>query len=182
MSILAKIAAPKTHVTFNEIYSRYKQRIYVYCLQFLQNREQAEDVFQEICIKIYKHESELAEKENVAAWIFTVARNTCLNALRDRGIGQRYVEFVEPDSLAFHPDGMPTLECDVKDYIEWALNQLPVELRETIILREFQEFSYEEIAKITATSLTNVKVRIFRARERLRKILAPIFLEEENHG
>ena len=169
----------KTATTFDEIYARYKQRIYVYCLQFLQNRELAEDVFQEVCVKIYKNEAELGRKENVAGWIFTVARNACLNALRDEKIGQKYVEFVDPEDLSYLPDTMPTLECDVKDYIEWALKQLPVELRETLVLREFQELSYDEIAKITATSLTNVKVRIFRARERMREILAPILLEDE---
>lgn len=180
MNVTTQAPPTKTSsVTFNEVYAKYKQRIFVYCLQFMQNKDAAEDVFQDVFIKVFKHESELALKENVAAWLFTVARNTCLNAIRDRGIVQRHVEYVEPDALAFHAGSMPTIECDVKDYIEWALNKLPPDQREVIVLREFQEFSYDEIAEVTGTSIANVKVRIFRARQRLRKILGPILSEEE---
>jgi RNA polymerase sigma-70 factor (ECF subfamily) len=165
-------------ISFDEVYARYRQRVFVYCLQFLQQRDQAEDVFQDVFVKIYKHENEFATKENLAAWVFTVARNTCLNAVRDRGIAHRHVEFVEPEALHVHAGSVPNVEFDVREYIDWAMSKLPTEQREAIVLREIQDLSYEEIAKITGVSLANVKVRIFRARQRMRKLLGPILREE----
>lgn len=179
MPVTTITKAPQTGATFDEIYARYKQRILVFCIQYMQNRDAAEDVFQDVFVKVFKHQEELAQKENVGAWLFTVARNTCLNAIRDRGIGQKYVEYVEPEALSMHGDSMPRVEFDVKEYIQWALAKLSPDLREAIVLREFQEFSYDDIAKITGTSVSNVKVRIFRARQRLRIILGPILSEDE---
>ncbi len=170
----APTTVERAPVSFDELYARYRQRVFVYCLQFLQNREQAEDAFQDTFVKIYRHQHEFETKENIAAWVFTVARNTCLNAVRDRGIAQRHVEYVDPEALQVHPAGMPAVECDVREFIEWAIAKLPTEQREALVLRELQDMTYEEIAKITGASLANVKVRIFRARQRMRKLLGPI--------
>jgi RNA polymerase sigma-70 factor, ECF subfamily len=130
----------------------------------------AKDAFQETFIKVYEHRREF-KGENFAAWLFTIARHTCLNMIRSR---KEYDTFDEE----FHSTQKePVTDVGMKEHIEKQIAKLPVALREALILREYEDCSYNEIAGILGIELSLAKVRVHRARLILRKLLKPLMKE-----
>lgn len=158
---------------FTELYKRYNRRVYAYAIKMVGSTEMAEDVFQEIFIRVARKRHHF-KQGNFAAWLFAIARNLALNALRDR-----------PEHVAFD-EVAETIESQAADepgydmsgeILRKGVDQLPKDLREVIVLRVYNGFSYNEIAEITNTKLATVKVRIFRAKQKLHELLSPYFAD-----
>lgn len=152
---------------FKVLYEEYGPRVYRYCLRMLGDPTNAEDAFQETFIRIYE-KRHLYNGSNFASWLFTIARNTCYNTLRQRK------DFVEFDEEYHNSHNIPESNYGIKLSLEQAIAQLPVVFREVIILREYEDYSYQEIADMLGVELNLVKVRVFRARVALRKLLNPV--------
>jgi len=158
---------------FVELYKRYNRRVYAYCIKMMGAKDVAEDVFQEIFVRVAR-KREHFKSGNFAAWLFAIARNLCLNAIRD-SVSYVPIEDVQ-DSLQTSP---PEEEYDQSfEILRAAVEQLPPDLREVLVLRVYNGFSYNEIAEITDTKLATVKVRIFRAKQKLHEMLAPYFADK----
>jgi RNA polymerase sigma-70 factor (ECF subfamily) len=157
---------------FVELYTRYRGRIYAYALRMLGDRDRASDVFQETFTRIYQ-QSKNSERElsNVSAYVFTTARNICLNAIRDQKPSTSVEDYHQ---VIFQPSHE---NIELAKLVKTALELLPQHHREAFVLREYDGLSYQEIADLTGHTLATVKIHIFRAKEKLRKILAP-YLEE----
>jgi RNA polymerase sigma-70 factor, ECF subfamily len=108
---------------------------------------------------------------NVPGFLLTIARNLCLNAKRDR----KPTVTVEDVEAALAVPGQEQREFT--QLVTMALEMLPDDYREVFVLREYEGLTYAEIADIIDTSLPTVKVRIFRAKQRLRQILTPYLME-----
>jgi RNA polymerase sigma-70 factor (ECF subfamily) len=158
---------------FVELYNRYNRRVYAYCIRMLNSKERAEDLFQEVFIRVSRKRHRF-EAGSFSAWLFAIARNLCLNALRDN------VSHVDLDEVQ---DSLQT-PADEAEYdssleiLRHAIEQLPPDLREPLVLRVYNGLSYQEIADMTQTKLATVKVRIFRAKQRLHETLSPYFLDK----
>lgn len=158
---------------FTELYLRFRQRVYSYCLRMLGgNPQEAEDLYQEVFIRVYQRAHLFAEDKSLSGWIFTIAHNLCLNRLRDR----RPTETIEDYSIASAPQ--EDFGEDWQSRIQWALDQVPAENREPFLLFEYQGLSYQEIADTMKLTIPAVKSRIYRSREQLRTLLAPYYREE----
>lgn len=157
---------------FVELYTRYRSRIYAYVLRMLGDRDRANDVFQETFIRIYNrcHDHDRT-MSNVSAYIFTTARNLCLNAIRNTKPSTPIEDYHE---VVFQPSHE---NLELAELVKRALDLLPPRHREAFVLREYDGLTYQEICEITGQSLAAVKVHIYRAKEKLRKILTP-YLEE----
>ncbi len=158
---------------FVELYNRYNRRVYAYCIRMLSSKESADDLFQEVFIRVSRKRNRF-QGGSFSAWLFAIARNLCLNALRD-SVHHVALEEVE-ETLQTAPDEAeydPSLEL-----LKKAVEQLPPDLREPLVLRVYNDLSYQEIADLTETKLATVKVRIFRAKQRLHELLAPYFLDK----
>lgn len=155
---------------FHLLYNAYNKKIYRFCLRMLGDEALAEDAFQETFIKIYEKNDQF-RGDNFQAWLFTIARNTCLNTIRSQKDFDSFDEtFHKPEKSKFGDVGM-------KDYISRAIAKLPVDLREALVLREYSEHSYKEIADILDIELSLAKVRVHRARQMLKKLLKPLVKE-----
>ncbi len=161
-------------VAFNFLYERYNNKVYWFCLRMLGENEAAKDAFQETFVKVYEKRQDF-RGQNFSAWLFTIARHTCLNIIRSRK------EFDELDENTQINDSLRESDFEMKDFIEKALQKLPVVYREVLILREYEECSYQEIADILGIEMANAKVRVHRARTLMRKILTPIAKEYYEH-
>ena len=163
---------------FDETYRQYDRRVFAYCVYVIGDRDKASDVYQEVFIKVYQSLHTVRDQERIAHWIFRIARNECLNAMKStQRSDNRSVRIDESTSL---PD--PTASASYNDeivYLQWGLNQLGKEYREALVLAEFEGFSLKEIAEMTGTSLSNVKIRIHRAKQKLHAILQPILNDYE---
>jgi len=155
---------------FHILYQHYSPKVYRFCLRMLGNREKAEDAFQEVFTKVFEN-ARTFRGENFGAWLFTIARHICLNAIRL----EKPYQNVEENSL--HYSYVVSDDIGMRDFVQKAIMQLPVSLREALILREYEEYSYEEIAKILGIGLSLAKIRVHRARLLLKKLLEPIAKE-----
>lgn len=155
---------------FHILYSHYSQRIYRFCLRMLGSKEKAEDAFQETFIKVFEN-ARTFRTENFSAWLFTIARHTCLNMIR---LEKPYQE-VDDNSIKLSYINRD--DIGLKDFVQKSIMQLPVSLREALLLREYEECSYEDIAQILGITVSLAKVRVHRARLLLKKLLEPIAKE-----
>jgi len=156
---------------FEEIYTRHSPRVYAYCRRFLGTKEEAEDIFQETFIRFYNSRLQPREMSNLAAFLLKIARNQCVNAIREHKKDVRY-----DDAIYVRHDERDETD-ELLNLIKMAIELLPDEYKEIFIMREYNGLKYNDIALITNQSINTVKVKIFRARERIRQILQPYLSE-----
>lgn len=173
--LFSRLAGPKdtAEAAFAELYARYGGRVFAYCLRFLGHRDEAQDVYQETFIRFFESARQSREMTNVPGYLLKIARNLCLNCRRNK---KQTVEFEDYQSRVPPPS---VEKNEFLELITTALDMLPDEYREVFVLREYEGLSYAEIAEIVDASLSSVKVRIFRAKQKIRDILAP-YIEEFN--
>ena len=156
---------------FTELYNRHSPRIYSYCRKFLGNKDDAQDVFQETFVSFLETTQQDRVMTNVPGFLLKIARNLCVNVRRrDKN----------PVSYEDYMSSVETTNGEKEELlhlIKNAMELLPAEYKDMFILREYQGLSYTEIAEVTNTTLATVKIRIFRAKQKVREILAP-YLED----
>lgn len=164
---------------FAELYGRHKQQIYTYCVRMLGgDQDLASDAFQEVFIKVSEKASQFRQGSNVTGWLFMIARNTCLNVFRGRKPNECLDDHadVESSDRSLAPE-FGEEQNFLRAKLEQAIAELPIDYREPLVLREFDGLGYAEIAELTGTSLPVTKVRIYRAKQKLREILRPYVTE-----
>lgn len=157
------------------LYRRYSQRIYTYCRKILSDNATAEDLLQETFVKLLDSGRQGREIENFPAYLMTIARNLCLS---HKAKHKRAFVQVEDFHLTAHD--VPYEHKELLQLIQTALELLPEDYREAFVLREYNGLSYNEIAEVIGESLEVVKIRIFRAKKKLRDVLAPYLADLNN--
>ncbi len=151
---------------FTELYSRHKQGVYLYCVRFLGTGPAAEDIFQDVFMKCLEQLRSGREITNIKGYLLSTAHNRCLNVIRDN---KHPADIDEMEELLPAPEVGHAERYD----LQYALDRLPAQLRQAILLCEYEGYSYEEIAGLTGVPLTTVRKRIFRARQLMRGLLNP---------
>jgi RNA polymerase sigma factor (sigma-70 family) len=151
-----------------------KDKLFRYAYNILGNVMAAEDVVQEVFIKVWTKESEIQDIENKEAWCMTVTRNLALDKLRKK---KYHLEPVE-EHYAIADGTMNPYEAlqsdDIMTVIRTAMNELPADQQQVIHLRDVEGHSYKEIADLTGLTIEKVKVYLHRARITLRQKLSNI--------
>lgn len=160
---------------FTEIYNRYSSKVHAYCVCVVKGREQAEDIFQEVFIRFYRKIDPKHIGTNVPAYLMVVARNLCMNYFRDKK------QTVDIEDFEFSELQKSYENKELFEIILSTLDFLSDILKEAFILREIDGLSYEEIAQICNTTLSNAKSRVSRAREKLIELLQPYIKDIENN-
>jgi len=163
---------------FSELYKRHRRALYAFCARLLGDTQAAEDAVHETFMKLSTGSGSIAEPSALKSWLFTVARNEALMAIRERrdgtpGSAESVWDDETPESLAE--------KSDVRRLVQGALGRLKVEYREVLLLREFEGLSYSEIASITGDSASSVKSRLFKARRALAGRLEGVWNEEREN-
>ena len=157
------------------IYQRYKAKILNFALRILANRAQAEDVTGEVFLTLFSNKYTSDRNAKFSTWLYTVARNKCIDHIRKRNnvfslwfkssTGEEG-QFAIADENEIPRDEL--IKKEAASEVKNALAKLPNNQKEALVLREYQQLSYEEISQVLDCSLENVKVLIYRAREQLR--------------
>jgi RNA polymerase sigma-70 factor (ECF subfamily) len=173
---------------FEEIFRIYYTRIYNYAYRLVGNAQDAEELTQESFLKAYRALQRGRQPANLVAWLYRIASNTCLDALRrHRLIHWQPLESVltvlniggrNPEEQVLRSEQ----QDEQRARIEHVLAQLSPRYRMYLILREREGFSYQEIAAITGDSADTVKVTLYRARERAREIASGVPSSGEDGG
>jgi len=146
----------------------------------------AEDIAQQVFIRVWKSAARYEPSAKFTTWMFTITRNLVFNEMRRRqrkpsvSMDEREEEYnlLAPDEAALAPD-QQVLENELVKAIDSAIQALPEKQRLAVILRRYEDRSYEEIGDILGLSLPAVKSLLFRARAQLKENLQP-YLEPED--
>ncbi|HTF63150.1 MAG TPA: sigma-70 family RNA polymerase sigma factor [Edaphobacter sp.] len=170
----------KTDAT-NVIGGEYVDGLYGYAMILTRNRAEAEDLVQETYVRALEAVGRLRENSNIKGWLFTILRNLWFNQLRKRRSAPPIVEMDGDDHTADSLVGNARDAHEIfasnedSDMVRSAIDELPVEFREIILLREFEELSYQEIADVLGCPAGTVMSRLGRARAKLRTALADMW-------
>ena len=160
---------------FAALYERYKLPVFRYCLKMLRDVDAAKDVVQTVFLRMYEHRDDLVFADRFKAWIFAIARNHCFTHLRTRGRTMELKEEVEQEGEAGAEDQLA--QRDEAEMVREAIGKLGPEDREVVLLREYENLSYKEIAEVVGVTESAVKSRLFKARRRLYDLLKPLLRE-----
>lgn len=163
---------------FEQIVQRYKEPLVNFIYHFLGDRTDAEDVVQETFLRVYRNKHLYRNIAKFSTWIYTIASNLAKTELRRRRrrrilsisqMGFDDKDYDLPGDIAT-PEGI--VDGDMKEsIIRDAIEKLPAKFKEVVVLRDVQEFSYEEISDILDIPIGTVKSRVNRGRQRLQKKL-----------
>lgn len=158
---------------FKEMLNRYRSRILAICIKMLKDRTDAEEAAQDIFVKIYLHLSEFEHSRSFITWAGTIAANECRDRLRKSTRKKRLFTELEKADIEGDPV-IPAFEENQEmnlNRVEKAIEQLPENLKEIIVLKAYGNYSYEQIAEILKVRLGTVMSRLFRARKKLTDLL-----------
>jgi len=160
---------------WEQVFSAHRDRIYGFSLRMMRNREEAEDVSQEVFLRAVRAIGAFRGEASLNTWLHQIARNLCVTRLATAS--KSIEEPADRSWIAALASDQPgadrtSASAELREALELAIGELEPAFREVILLREFENQSYDEIARITETSVATVKTRIFRAREKLKQRLA----------
>jgi RNA polymerase sigma-70 factor (ECF subfamily) len=181
------------HAAFRVLVERYQQRIYRLALRLLRDEETARDAVQDAFLKVYASLGKFEGRSSFYTWLYRVVLNLCLD-FRRRDRSSRHVEWAEehtPLSEAADPESDAPMEgappsphhalerAELRDRMAAAIGELPDAARRTLLLREVDGLSYEEIAQALEIPKGTVMSRLHYARRRMQKALVAGGLERE---
>ena len=151
---------------------QYIDPLFRYAMVLSRNRAEAEDLLQETYVRALDALERLQPGSNVKAWMFTILRNVWRNQLRSQRAAPRTVE-LDGDHAATFKDPYTVLVTNMDgELVREAIRQLPPEAREIVLLREYEDMSYQEIADLLDCPLGTVMSRLGRARALLRMLIS----------
>jgi RNA polymerase sigma factor (sigma-70 family) len=148
------------------LFERHHARLYGYCLRMTGNRSTAEDVVQDVFMKMLKYKATFKDDSEFVPWMFSIGRNACLAQLK-RAAGDHAQESALDGEAASHDERSDDGESEL---VRRALLRLPAERREVLVLSRYEYKTYDEIAAVLDCSVGAVKVRVHRAIKQLREI------------
>jgi RNA polymerase sigma-70 factor, ECF subfamily len=155
--------------SFALLLQRYRTPLVNFLYRMVRNREQAEDLAQEVFIRVYRAREEYVPSAKFTTWLFRIALDAPVTADAEDG-DERTLDVADK-----HPDiEQHLVEEARKEMIRHAIDKLPEKQRAAVLLHKYQELDYTEIAKILACSESALKSLLFRAYETLRVELAPL--------
>ncbi|MFK8038337.1 MAG: RNA polymerase sigma factor [Crocinitomicaceae bacterium] len=155
---------------FKQIHKDSKDKIYRLCLSFVGNKADADDLFQEIYIKVWKNLDGFKNESNINTWIYRIATNTALLQLNKKSKSNKRVSQIAPENL-----NKAIEESEASLYGEVEINKLQQvifslkKIDRVIIHLVLEDNSYGDIAEITGLNVSNVGVRINRIKKTLAK-------------
>ncbi|OIO81465.1 MAG: hypothetical protein COW11_01410 [Candidatus Omnitrophica bacterium CG12_big_fil_rev_8_21_14_0_65_43_15] len=188
--ILLEKATKGDKTAFEQFYQKYKKQIFNYVYRFVNNYALAEEITQETFINAYINLNKYSEKGKPLAWFYTIAGNLCKNAIKSKNIRSE----VSLDAPLKDTDGnigmidvlenvndRPEITIRSKELvgkIQEAINSLPIEHKEILLLCDIQGQSYQDVAQILGCKPSTVGSRLHRARRKIANKLAVLYKEK----
>ena len=170
---------------FGTLVDRYQTRLLNFVNRTIGDRERAEDLVQEVFIRVFRHLHRFDQTKKFSTWIYTIASNLAKNELRNRSrnplvLFQTIKKNWEADRRPLQFEDTTARPDDLyrkrflKDAVDQCVQRLPEHHREVFVLRELEGKSYQEIAEITGCNLGTVKSRLNRARHAFAQLIGPM--------
>jgi RNA polymerase sigma-70 factor (ECF subfamily) len=166
---------------FGELVSRHYRSVYNLARRFLYDAHEAEDITQEVFLRVYRAAGSYAPKAKLSTWLYTITKNLCFNEFRKT----HSVKIVSIDDEVLPEirsmDDSPALKLEkeeIKAKVLEAVNSLPANLKIAVLLLKYHEFSYEEVAEILGCTVNAVKLRVHRAKGFLAKSIGHLAVDD----
>jgi len=154
---------------FDELMIRYERQIYRVCYRFVENREDAMDLAQEVFIKAFEHLGSFRRESSLKTWLYRIAMNHCINHLKKHS--QDFVEVTEYTGSVRATVQSQLEDREQREQFRRLVKQLPPKQKAILELRINEQLSYEEIARISGRSISTIKASVFFALEKMRKLI-----------
>lgn len=166
---------------FEKLYQKYMRLVYSVVYRMVPG-EEAHDLTQEVFIRAFKNIRSFRGDSSFRAWLLRIAHNLCCNRLRDmkRERTDSLEEMAERENGGYEPVSDEDLQAHVEREelqrkVREVLARLPEDYRTMLVLRDFEQLSYEEISHITGLTIANVKSRLHRARLAFKRLFEPYY-------
>jgi RNA polymerase sigma-70 factor (ECF subfamily) len=170
-------------MAFDELVRRHQDRVFNLCYRMVGTYEDADDCAQETFVRVYRSLNRFGFRSAFSTWLYRIAVNTCKNRLASKSYrrnretvsingkdGSERTAAMEIGDCTYAPNGALERK-EIAELLQRAIDTLPRDQRTVVVLRDVEDLSYEEIARITGLHLGTVKSKIARGRSRLRDIL-----------
>jgi RNA polymerase sigma-70 factor, ECF subfamily len=156
---------------FADLMKVYARKVYYAAYSFVKNSEDAADISQEVFIKAYTNLDAFDEKRSFFPWIYCITKNLSLNRLKRHE--NKNTSLPEYDFIVskYNEPDQELLQKEDLTYLKKAINKLPENFKEIIILKHIEECSYAEISEILEIPKGTVMSRLYNARQKLREII-----------
>lgn len=154
---------------FDEIMIRYERQIYRVCYRFVENREDAMDLAQEVFIKAFEHLPTFRRESSLKTWLYRIAINHCINHVKKHS--QEFVEVTEYTGSSYPQVQRQLEDQEQRQHFRRMVQHLPPKQKAILELRINEQLSYEEIARISGRSVSTIKASVFFALAKLRKLV-----------
>lgn len=155
---------------FSLLYSIFSKPIYRFCYRILNDEDIAQDAYQETFIRVYERKDTF-KGTNFGSWVYAIAHNTCINYIRKR----KHTKPIGETDFGFQPQQY--LKIGLREHIIEQIGKLPLSLQEAVVLKDMEGLPYKDVAEILGIDLSLAKVRVLRARLKLKELLEPIMKE-----
>ena len=181
-----KVLAGDTQA-YTFLVNRYKDMVFTLALKMLRDREEAEEVAQDVFVKVYEKLSKFKGEAKFSTWLYKVVYNTCLDRIKKirRGVLVVAMEDITERQIKTVDNALDEMEQKERDdAIQECMSLLTPDESALLTLFYFEELSFKEISKITGISTNNLKVKLFRSRKKLALIMQEKIAPEiiENYG
>lgn len=161
---------------YNSVVKSLSGRLYGYCIKYLQSKADADDIVQDVFEKLW-HNRKKVDFAKAKSWLFTTAHNTMMNFIKRRN-RISYVDEVRSNSA----ERCKIHQFELLEIVEHSLAILPPVQKSIILLRDLEGYDYKEIGSILELTESQVKVYLFRARNKLKKKLKNLDMLEVKHA
>lgn len=172
----------KEEIAFNKLLNDYQQKVFATCMSFVPNKEDAEDIAQNVFIEIFRSIHKFQGNSKLSTWIYKITTNKCLEFIRKKNTKKRFAFLqsltgndIPMDKTNYFTEfNHPGILLENKEKSETlfkAINKLPENQRTIFTLSKIENLSYKEIVEITGKSLSSVESILFRAKKNLQEIL-----------
>ena len=150
---------------YEELMGRHSRLIFGVCLRLVGDRADAEDIAQDVMLKVFGKLGSFEGRSSFKTWLVRVTRNACMDWLKKKAVSRQYAE-----ALANEPQEQSTISYEENRLVELLKDLSPVD-REVLTLRFVADLSLQEISAMTNLSLSATKMRLYRAIERLQDLV-----------
>ena len=159
---------------FEEVHERFAPMVYGLCLRMSGDATRAQDLSQDVFLRIFRSLGKFGGRSTLSTWIYTVTLNHCRSRLGRRRLRTESLESETGERAIEDPCRGPedlTLARDTGKVVGQALLHLPARFREAVVLRDIEGLTYAEISSVLSVRIGTVRSRIARGREQLRVLL-----------
>lgn len=171
---------------FNQLLEDYQQKVFSTCISFVPNKEDAEDIAQEVFLEVFKSISKFKGNSKLSTWIYKIATNKCLEFIRKKNTKKRFafMQVIKGNEIPidktsyFTEFNHPGIQLENKEKSELLfrmINTLPESQKVVFTLAKIDGKSYQEIVDITGKSLSSVESIMFRAKKTLKEKLTKFY-------